>query len=328
MKIGTIVEWPSNTLPDETFLFAHGQAVSRITYADLFSVIGTTYGAGDGSTTFNVPDYRDRVPVGLDTNDSDFNVLGKTGGEKTHTLNISEMAPHNHVYGYSVRTFMGSGNPGVEIAPNISASGSSSENYVFETGGSANNTPASSTPFNVLQPYIVTNYIIKALNPDSIKISELESASSVTSSDVLPIVQNGETKKVEFSTIKEDIQDDINNLVTTLNISQISETTSTSETELARYTIVSGGLYLLTGALLPNYYGASGRTLTILIKKNNTVIGYYTGVINASAFTLATTICTSSNFNTNDILSITITNSGEGQLWALSSSVLNLIKLK
>tara|TARA_R110000868_G_scaffold157001_2_gene384058 strand:- start:892 stop:4092 length:3201 start_codon:yes stop_codon:yes gene_type:complete len=63
--VGTIMPWPGSTAP-AGYLFAYGQAVSRTTYAELFTVYGTAYGSGDGSTTFNVPDYRGRIPFGKD----------------------------------------------------------------------------------------------------------------------------------------------------------------------------------------------------------------------------------------------------------------------
>ena len=68
---GTIVAYGSTTLPANAgWLKCDDSAVSRSTYARLFAVIGTSYGTGDGSSTFNVPDLRDRVPLGLGTNNS------------------------------------------------------------------------------------------------------------------------------------------------------------------------------------------------------------------------------------------------------------------
>lgn len=78
------------------YLVEDGAAVSRTTYASLFSSIGTTYGPGDGSTTFNLPDSTGRVSVGIDTADSRFDQLGEKYGEKTHTLTVAEMPSHTH----------------------------------------------------------------------------------------------------------------------------------------------------------------------------------------------------------------------------------------
>lgn len=76
------------------WLLCDGSAVSRTTYADLFSVCGTTFGAGDGSTTFNLPDMRATFPVGAQSG-GDYD-LGDTGGAETHTLTESEIPSHTH----------------------------------------------------------------------------------------------------------------------------------------------------------------------------------------------------------------------------------------
>ena len=73
---GSIIMYGAATAPGGWYL-CQGGAISRTTYAALFSAIGTTYGAGDGSTTFNVPDFRDRAPYGAST----FTLGSKTGGE-------------------------------------------------------------------------------------------------------------------------------------------------------------------------------------------------------------------------------------------------------
>lgn len=84
-------------IPDG-FLLCQGQAVSRVTYAALFAAIGTLFGVGDGSTTFNVPNLSGRVPVGDGTlsGTSHLYAEGATGGEEAHTLTETEMPSHRH----------------------------------------------------------------------------------------------------------------------------------------------------------------------------------------------------------------------------------------
>lgn len=95
IPIASIFEYAGLIAPSG-YLLCQGQAVSRTTYADLFKIIGSTYGSGDDSTTFNLPNLKGRVPAGLDSSDNDFKTLGKTGGEKTHQLVEDEIPIHNH----------------------------------------------------------------------------------------------------------------------------------------------------------------------------------------------------------------------------------------
>ncbi|MDB5606713.1 MAG: tail protein [Bradyrhizobium sp.] len=89
------------TVPNSSFAFANGAAISRTTYATLFGLIGTTYGVGDGSTTFNLPDLSGRVPAGKEAVASrltatyfggNSTVLGATGGLESHTLTTAQLA--------------------------------------------------------------------------------------------------------------------------------------------------------------------------------------------------------------------------------------------
>lgn len=106
--IGSVFDFAGSVAP-LGFLMCYGQAVSRSDYSGLWTVIGATYGAGDGSTTFNVPDLRGRVVAGKDdmggtsanrlTNQSgglNGDVLGATGGAETHTLTTAQLAAHAH----------------------------------------------------------------------------------------------------------------------------------------------------------------------------------------------------------------------------------------
>jgi microcystin-dependent protein len=121
---GTIVQWGTATAP-ANWMICDGTAISRSTYASLFNVIGTTYGAGDGSTTFNLPNLKGRVPIGLDGSQTQFTTLGQTGGNKTNALYGTGTAT-----GYGL-TYSGSMNTADD--------------------GTASNLP----------PYIAVNYIIK-----------------------------------------------------------------------------------------------------------------------------------------------------------------------
>lgn len=89
--VGEIIAYTSNTLP-EGYLLCDGSAISRTDYADLFNVIGTTYGDGDGSSTFNLPDLVDRVPLSTDSG----HALGSSGGDETVTLSVADIPSHTH----------------------------------------------------------------------------------------------------------------------------------------------------------------------------------------------------------------------------------------
>ena len=166
---GTIVPWSDSTVATG-FLECDGTAVSRTTYADLFAVIGTTYGAGDGSSTFNLPDLQDNVPVGK----SGTKALASTGGANTvastgnvggstanATLSESQLASHGH----SVRVANSSGGtPSLDY--NGSADGGTRGDMVLNTGSGSGHSHNMSATFSgdatsVLQPYLTLIYIIK-----------------------------------------------------------------------------------------------------------------------------------------------------------------------
>lgn len=143
------------------YLWCDGAAVSRSTYAALFAIVGTTFGAGNGSTTFNVPDLRGRVPLGKDnmggstasrvtsasTGGSNATTLGGTGGAETHALTSSENGPHTHTIGVSGG---GSNASIINQTPGTNPSGT----YTSSSSGSG-------TAHNNTQPWLAVNYIIK-----------------------------------------------------------------------------------------------------------------------------------------------------------------------
>lgn len=143
--IGTIHSYAGSTEPKH-WLFCDGRELSRLEYKRLFDVIGTTYGAGNGSTTFNIPDLRGRIPVGLDSAQEEFVEVGKYGGSKF-------LQSHSHAYtaeGHTAKIpgFVW-GSEGIEF--NIVKEG-----WKSETPGNAGTGDSEN-----LQPYLVLNYIIK-----------------------------------------------------------------------------------------------------------------------------------------------------------------------
>lgn len=167
VPIGTIAEWGATT-PPNNWLLLNGQAVSRVTYSELFSLYGTTYGAGDGSTTFNLPDFRGRVGVGLSDGDSDFGTLGQTGGEKTHTMTVEEMPSHQHTINYRsgiVSDYLGGSTADFGLAYEGQSVTGTYSGVMNNTGGLQ--------AHNNLQPYITTNYIVKAKSLQTISMENL-----------------------------------------------------------------------------------------------------------------------------------------------------------
>ena len=152
---GTISAYAGATAP-AGWLLCEGQTVNRGDYPGLFAAIGTAYGAGDGATTFRVPDARGRVLVGRTSTQTEFATLGQTGGAKTHTLTTSEMPSHTHDSGEGTNGFAAHRiSTGSYSA--VLTTGASGEVMVYRqpatTGGGG--------AHNNLQPYLVVNYIIK-----------------------------------------------------------------------------------------------------------------------------------------------------------------------
>ncbi len=167
----TIVPWSSASVPSG-FLECNGQTVSRSTYAALFAIVGTTYGAGDGSSTFGLPDLQDNVAVGKSNNKA----LASTGGANTvastgnvggstanATLSSAQLASHNHTINKIGAP--NNDNPPNGI-PNPRTTAGTSNSLLGSTGSGSGHSHNMSANFSgdatsVLQPYLAIIYIIK-----------------------------------------------------------------------------------------------------------------------------------------------------------------------
>ena len=166
----TIVPWSSASVPSG-FLECAGAAVSRSTYSALFEIVGTTYGAGDGSTTFNVPDLADNVPVGK----SGTKALASTGGANTvsatgniggstanATLSTAQLASHSHLVTIPAGGDGSSQATLTQYGTNAFNKNINSGNQGSGSGHSHNMSATfSGDSTSVIQPYLAIIYIIK-----------------------------------------------------------------------------------------------------------------------------------------------------------------------
>lgn len=155
--VGLLSPYAGSVAP-VNWLLCDGSAVSRATYAKLFAVIGTTYGVGDGSTTFNVPDLRGRTIVMVDgsanrltsasLNGANADTLGGVGGAETHTLTLAETAANS--FTINIRNSITLNGGGVSVMGSADAANDTLQTATEGGGGAHSNT----------QPWIALNYII------------------------------------------------------------------------------------------------------------------------------------------------------------------------
>lgn len=185
---GVVLPYAGSAAPSG-WLLCYGQAISRTTYANLFAAIGTSFGTGDGSTTFNVPDTRGRVLAGKDdmggtaasrltSGGSGVNgaALGAVGGAETHTLTSAQIPAHTHAASSStdpghthtgIVTGTGSVTNITNTAGGSATAGSVNTSGSTATGGSHSHTITVSAntggdgSHNNTQPTMVFNHIIK-----------------------------------------------------------------------------------------------------------------------------------------------------------------------
>lgn len=180
VPIGSVVDYCGTSAP-YGYLFCYGQAVSRtVTYAALFAAIGTTFGTGDGSTTFNLPDFRGRIAAGKDnmggtsanrltgiTGSVDGDVLGATGGEEGHALTSAENAAHTHfISSNDTATTLGSVLTNSNTMIRQVGNGTNTQEYALGGGATSatvglSSSSGSGTAHNTVQPTMVLNKIIR-----------------------------------------------------------------------------------------------------------------------------------------------------------------------
>ena len=165
-QLGSMVFYGGSSTPSG-WLLCNGTAINRTTYSGLFSVVGTTFGVGDGSTTFNLPDFQDSFPIGVKTATYD---LGDTGGSSTVVLSTGNLPAHTHTLttdGAHTHTLecytAGSGGSRILVYASKRTLGTVGESAVNDhthggaTGNTGGNPPDS---VDILPAYIALNFLI------------------------------------------------------------------------------------------------------------------------------------------------------------------------
>lgn len=166
------------SVPNSSFAFPAGQAISRTTYATLFAIMSTTYGVGDGSTTFNLPDKTGRVSAMKEASATrltsgvsgvDGATMGSAAGSQSHTLTTAELPVHSHANsltdpGHTHNIQMDStvgvtaGNTGLRTSASVSGTNSATTGITI-----SNANAGSGSAHAIVQPTIICNYIIRII---------------------------------------------------------------------------------------------------------------------------------------------------------------------
>jgi microcystin-dependent protein len=197
VPVGGLIPYICPTVPNSSFVFPTAQAISRSTYSTLFALIGTTYGAGDGSTTFTLPDLRGRVVAGRDDMNTtaanrltstyfgaNATALGAVGGAESQQLTVAQMPSHFHTAGISdpghahnygpAQTNLGVDRTGAGSFQNYWG-GNGLSNALGTTGSltgirissgnglDTTDTTGNNNPHPIVQPTIICNYILRVI---------------------------------------------------------------------------------------------------------------------------------------------------------------------
>lgn len=199
IPLGAMLPYIAATAPNSNFALPFGQAISRTTYASLFSLVGTTYGPGDGTTTFNIPDLRGRVAAGLgNMGGSDAGrltgsyfgasgtTLGSVGGLESQTLDATEIPAHSHPntlndpgHTHTASTSSDGNTSIMEANLNLGTIGPAQGRFLNYAGGSPaaflaanhatgmsisnNNNTGGGNPHPNVQPTIILGYILRII---------------------------------------------------------------------------------------------------------------------------------------------------------------------
>lgn len=151
VPVGCSMDWWSSTPPDD-WMILDGRALNRLEYSELFTVIGTTFGSGDGSTTFNIPDCRGVVTAGYNSGSTNFGSLGKKVGTETHTLTTDQIPSHNHKYTKTTCT--------ISHSADMTFVNTAVGNYNTDTNATTGSTGGGKAHNNI-QPTLVCHKIMK-----------------------------------------------------------------------------------------------------------------------------------------------------------------------